>query len=480
MYKLKLIILLQIMLLNGCGGGSSNQSDIANELYRVAVSVPDLNKFLSIGGTFFSVKNSSGKTVAAAGLPRIWNTYCQNSLNQLQFFLANQHSDISIEKINKPDINFKTGYGVTTQDGIFAWDMANNQSYKLKEGADGIYSQSFAAFPCKIDEFKFGNFTFNYEYSELENTKVLACNSKNGNCAIAEIARGTIVYTYASHGNSVIAISNWGDILKFTEKDGWTRAVKAGLKYTFPLSYLAPPLSNPSGVQFYSSINFNDKTLLGEYPNGAIYEYNGSEIIPWINDREKITRPYRSEAQSMSVYCGDLYVGYWPRGELWRLSDGVWSRIKRLFSHPIEKEPFEPYSDLPNNPIVSNFYGQRITALSNYGESMYAFTSNKSSWVSNIDFSSAMSVSNADEYGAIHKITKDSCITGWLPHVSAKRIINFEINKEKITIKVDGSEIASTKNLSGFIPSINDQLIIGEGIFGDGDKNLFELQLLKF
>jgi hypothetical protein len=64
--------------------------------------------------------------------------------------------------------------------------------------------------------------------------------------------------------------------------------------------------------------------------------------------------------------------------------------------------------------------------------------------------------------------------------VSAKRIINFEINKEKITIKVDGSEIASTKNLSGFIPSINDQLIIGEGIFGDGDKNLFELQLLKF
>jgi hypothetical protein len=256
---------------------------------------------------------------------------------------------------------------------------------------------------------------------------------------------------------------------------GWVRAVKVGTKFTFPSLNLGPPIISSTGIQFYSSIDYNGKTLLGEYPNGALFEYNGSEIIPWAGDRPVSTRPYRSEAQSMAIYCGDLYVGYWPRGELWRLSDGVWNEVKRMFSHPSGEIPFEPYEDRPNNPFVSNFYGQRITALSNFDKSMYAFTSNKKNWFSYIDFSGTLTPDQADEYGAIHKITKDSCSTGWLPNLSGKQVLRFEITKSMMIVSLGNKKILSVENTSGIVPSAKDAIVIGEGVFGASNKSLFSI-----
>jgi hypothetical protein len=42
------------------------------------------------------------------------------------------------------------------------------------------------------------------------------------------------------------------------------------------------------------------------------------------------------EAQTTTIYRGDLYAGVWPWGELWRLDTVTkkWRLAQRMFSYP--------------------------------------------------------------------------------------------------------------------------------------------------
>lgn len=79
----------------------------------------------------------------------------------------------------------------------------------------------------------------------------------------------------------------------------------------------------------------------------------------------------------MSIYRGVLFVGYWPRGEIWRFDreNSEWEFFTRLFADG------EEYSLIPDlwqepNGLEEAFFGERVTSLIPYDDSSYAFTTN--------------------------------------------------------------------------------------------------------
>jgi hypothetical protein len=116
------------------------------------------------------------------------------------------------------------------------------------------------------------------------------------------------------------------------------------------------------------------------------------------------------EAQSMAEYCGDLFVGYWPKGDVWSWDhlNEKWSLFHRFFTESPE-ESFIPHSNRPPDYLDSSFFGQRITALVPFDDALYVITSNLNNWSTSEKAEEIIGKSLATEYGAILKITRYGC-----------------------------------------------------------------------
>lgn len=202
------------------------------------------------------------------------------------------------------------------------------------------------------------------------------------------------------------------------KNDRWCRMTKTGEEYA--CSKLEPDLlERPRGVQFYSAINYQGKALNGKWPTGRIYDFDGSKLRPSqmtppaIEAKASLSLGY--EAQAMAIYCGDLFVGHWPKGEVWRWDhrEKRWHYFKRFFT-PVEGEPFIPYSDRTDDGLNPALFGQRITAPIPYRDALYVVTSNLSGWRNGIRTSRVLSEDKAREYGAIHRIEREGCTSSYM------------------------------------------------------------------
>jgi hypothetical protein len=93
------------------------------------------------------------------------------------------------------------------------------------------------------------------------------------------------------------------------------------------------------GSQIYSMIHYLDKLVIGTCPSGRLFEYDGTSIKPFTPPLPKPDKahPFNREAQTLSIYCGDLYAGCWPWGNLWRSTDYQTQSAHRLSQHPIRQ-----------------------------------------------------------------------------------------------------------------------------------------------
>lgn len=232
-----------------------------------------------------------------------------------------------------------------------------------------------------------------FEFSDQDDM-VTACNY-NG-CRSISVQPGTWVYAYAATRDAAVAVTNYGDALLFRDGE-WCRMGRTG--ETYRCSPDAEMLTKPRGVQFYSSIRYKGVTLMGEWPSGRLYIFDGKEIRLWRNQPPHVgSDPIGYEAQSMAEYCGDLYVGYWPTGSIWRLHRGQWSEIK-LFP---DNADFIPHSSRPADDLDSSFFGRRVTALVPWQGALYATTSNLRGWGAGQE--TVIRDKEAELYGAIWRI----------------------------------------------------------------------------
>jgi len=173
-------------------------------------------------------------------------------------------------------------------------------------------------------------------------------------------------------------------------------------------------VTQPRAIQFYSSIHYKGHTLLGEWPTGSVYEFDGETLAPsavWTPPQFLSREMLGYEAQTMAEYCGDLFVGFWPRGEIWRFDghDQVWKYFKRLFTDTTP-EQFIPYFSREPDNLNSAFFGQRVTALVPYQDGLYATTSSLTVWSPDIR-PTFLNSDQLDEYGSIYKIYREGCQT---------------------------------------------------------------------
>jgi hypothetical protein len=237
----------------------------------------------------------------------------------------------------------------------------------------------------------------------FKDDKISAC--RDNACESIDIFEGTFPYVYAAARQSVLVGTNYGDVLLFKDSTWCRMAVDEAGVYRCPKDTVLPAKTQPSN-QFYSSLTLQGKTLVGEYPTGLLYEFDGSSLF--LADMPQPEHlPRDAESQSIAFYCGDIYVGYWPSGEVLRFDGKKWHEPIRLFSksfsgtYPHQREAEE--AGLPYN-----FFGRRAQALVPYQDSLYAAASSKSAWY--VDTPAEIG-EDANEYGVVHRIWKPGCST---------------------------------------------------------------------
>lgn len=378
MRRIQLIGLFPLLLLISTCGGTSDPVSTADASSEPIISV------------------DSGESEVSA-----WQSYCGSEPGRVHRWVRTD-GELTVERLPLVSHTFRSGYAFARNGDLVAWDRSSGEQFRFDANANSF--SPVAADGCT--QFVTATHLFVQEADQ-----VAACPSAGGECKIVFIAEGSFPYVFAEHNGHVLAATNWGHVLIFDGVD-WCRAARSGDTYRCDPN--EPMAMEPSGVQFYSSIDYMGKTLVGEYPTGRLYEFDGEELRP-----ANITQPpfvtgeeLGYEAQSMAEYCGDLFVGYWPRGEIWRRDrrTGNWSMAVRLFSHPIGTEPLEPYSDRPLDGLPYNFYGQRVAALVPLGYSLYASTSNKAYWPVGYE-PEIMTKDEAAEYGTIYRLTIPGCDT---------------------------------------------------------------------
>lgn len=321
-------------------------------------------------------------------------------------------SDYEISAVNPPSSRLRSGYGFVRKGNLIFQDRGNYEEFELR--SDGRYTR-LAQYSG--DTYRYRSALHEFGFEDGTGTATACLITSGQQCKKIKVKLGTFPYAYANANNAVIMITNAGEALMFKDQE-WCRMTKVGDLYTC-MKPEPELLGDPRGIQFYSSITYRGMTLLGEWPTGRLYEFDGTMLKPSemtppaIAEKAHLRLGY--EAQSMAEYCGDLFVGYWPKGEVWRWDhrDEEWHYFRRFFT-PVEDEPFIPHSNRAEDGLEAAFFGQRISALVPYGTALYVTTSNLSGWNSGKTAEHVLDADRIREYGATYKIERYGCKSSYM------------------------------------------------------------------
>jgi hypothetical protein len=431
------------------------------------------NVMAAHGGTLFSIVSADGVVRASAGFSKTWNSYCASNPLDVHFFLgaASQHP-LTTEHLGKPDPALRTGYGFSGANGLVVVDIANGRQFRrIADFSTAGSSATWQELPREDFEVC-PQFTLDgWVYPQTIDV-VRACPPASAGvlaCEEMPIREGTFVYAFADAGGSVVAVTNWGDVLIHRPGE-WCRAAYDGQSFACPPAD-APPEPPPEarGFQFYSSIKYRGETLLGRWPGGLLYRFDGTRLAPYEGTPPLPAGSVRdaAEAQAMANYCGDLYVGFWPRGSVWvrSLQDGTWSRLGRMFTHPMSQDPGIPYLGSEPDGTAGGFLGQRVNALILQDERLYLTTSNLREWYEDIPAPDFLTKEEVDEYGAIHALHRPGCMTAQL-NQRGVGVLHFDIGPSRISIRQGRRLLAEIPN-PGYMPAPGDQVVSSLLVFGE-------------
>lgn len=201
-----------------------------------------------------------------------------------------------------------------------------------------------------------------------------------------------------------------------------------------------------TSFQLYSSLAFDDHLYMGQYPTGRLFAYNGqklSEIPNWPPIPEGFSTQAR-EAQTTSIYGGELIVGVWPWGELWRMNPGdqKWSLARRMFDHPHPNPHLvHPYDNENRGNPIPNLWGQRITSLIPLRNDLFVSTSAKAPVPWEEDRYSFLAPDLWKSYGQVYRISSSGNLSVPTSWTEGPTTLEFTITSSEMTIDQDGVRI---------------------------------------
>lgn len=174
-------------------------------------------------------------------------------------------SRFEIKKIGRPSEDIRSAHLIVSRSGqLRVQDIANRKQFALKD--DRFLELGDEACP---------NFeAYGWQIQFAGNGFVDACSFST--CRSIKVRPRTLPFSVAAANNGIFVGTSFGEALLF--RDGkWCRMVKSADVYTCDGS--EPPIPDEPSNQFYSSTVFKGRTLIGEYPTGQIYEFDGYKVF---------------------------------------------------------------------------------------------------------------------------------------------------------------------------------------------------------
>ncbi len=445
-------------------------------------------------GSLFEVRDSQGEVVLGAGFASVYNTMLQGNRHELQLYLHGDR-DEALEISSLPRPSPAMGTFITAYNGELLANAMNYGSPMVWDSASTTWREDTTAPRYYQTPVASGNLVFRpsqVEYqgrtifaserttalffygagnlfaweegeSDLSKAKVHAVpwtpdrdRADMDHAATLELATSSAFpYCYGVLDNEVLMVSNLGWLYGF-DGEQW-RLIQDNSGNVF---------------QMYTMLNVYDRLLLGNFPTGGIYAWDGN-TLEFVSAPLDYAHSGMFEAQTFALYGGDLYVGMWPWGELWRYSvlDNEWNLAARLFSHPErDSDLLTPYRSLlrtefPSREYSSHSLGQRVYSLLPLSGSLYASTSARSGRDGR-DIFHFLSQQELDQYGAVHRITAPTEASAQIRWTGEPTTFVLEVHSDSLRILQDGVELARSPLDSP--PDVTDwaEPEFGYGIFG--------------
>jgi hypothetical protein len=436
-------------------------------------------------GSLFEVASDDGALVIGAGFLNVYNTQNRADRHQLQFFVrpTSGEREFTVEPLPRP--NALCGaylYGrddvvYATTGGLRSWDAAS-QTWReqpsvggtqeamrvgagLLEFGDSAVRYNGRAILQRPDRGTYQLFYYAngrlcfYHVDRGEGgyrpftsdqdgfSKLYACRWAPGDGPIdprdSAAARtlpivGETTFAWGVLGGKIVTGSNIGGFYVL-EDDRWQMRLEPNVQVSY---------------QLYSTMAFYDRLLMGQYPTGRLFEYDGHSITDragWPPTPVGVSGSAR-EAQTTVIYGGELLVGVWPWGELWRYSPDAkkWSFMRRMFSHPeVTDQTIHPYDKENQGSQVGNQWGQRVTSLVTQGADLFVSTSAKSACEWNPEQYPFLAPDKWKSYGTVYRLTMPGALAARLAWTSGPTVVELTLRDANMTIAQDGKLLAQTE-----------------------------------
>jgi hypothetical protein len=304
-----------------------------------------------------------------------------------------------------------------------------------------------------------------YESDEKGYSKLYACPWRPGD-GPADVTKAVVLtlpvvgettFAFGQLGKQVLTGSNIGGFYVF-DGQAWKMRLAPNLKRSY---------------QIYSILNFYDRVLMGQYPAGELFEYDGREVkrlkgwppvIPGVSTSSR-------EAQTTAIYGGDVFQGVWPWGEVWRYSrdTGQWTSMGRMFTHPeVTNKTTHPYqNECREHKLVINQWGQRVTSFVPMGSSLMVSTSAKwpCKWAPKLGFPGK---GKWLEYGSVIRLNMPGNLCVPVKWTNGPTELTFTIGGGRMRIAQDGKELASAKLTGPLSAKVDASPGLGKTGWGQG------------
>ena len=451
-------------------------------------------------GSLFEVRDAEGRVVLGAGFAGVYNTMFRTDRHTLQFFFRPKEDadQFTLERLPRPsedggtylfDLDGKVhAMGYVHDSAARRWEDAagrweDDRSFEgtrhgegrmrvgdgileFRRGAVRYKDATILPPPAEGDyhHFYYANGHLVFYHSKREEPpygKLLACPWKPGDPPIdpAKARVHSLKYpretpfAFGQMGREVLTCSNIGGLYAFDGKE-WRVLREPDDKVSY---------------QIYSMVN---------YPSGTLFEYDGKEVRSrqgWPPVPAGVS-PSAREAQTTMIYRGELFVGVWPWGELWRYDRDAdrWIAMGRLFKnppttdkvvHPFEQE-IRDYNAANGTKLVFNDWGQRVTGMVPAGDSLYLSTSAKGTWPRDTRMA-FLTDEVFQQYGAVHRLKMPGNLAAVIGRPAGPTRLRFVLEPDRMLLFQDDRPLGETRLDPKLTAGLRrGRVSWGEGVFG--------------
>ena len=470
-------------------------------------------------GSLFEVTSEDGSLVIGAGFPNLYNSFYRGDRHAVQFYVRPTSGPRTFQVETLPRPNDLCGTYLFSRDdtvystygGLKAWDSAGKvwrpakdsggtrESMRVGQGVlafgDSLVKyngQTILDKPAQGSYQLFfyakGHLCFYHvnrgdrEYRPYENdadgfSKLYACPWTTDQASV-DLSQaivltlpvvGETTFAWGQYAEQIVTGSNIGGFYIF-EGGKWRMLLEPNIKVSY---------------QLYSTLAFHDRLLMGQYPTGRVFEYDGQSIVDragWPPVLPGVSSSAR-EAQTTVIYGGEMLVGVWPWGEVWRYdAEGkAWNFIQRMFSHPeLSNAIVHPYDEENRKHSTPNLWGQRVTSMFTSGDALFISTSAKYPCEWDPQQFPFLSPEKWKSYGSVYRLTSPGHLGASTKWTDGPTTFELTIDGNEMSIRQDGQQIAATKLTGPFAEKVANRrpglkpIRWGAGIYGKFSGPLIE------